>query len=60
MGFSKPLGFTVDNVSFTVGTDPTGFFSVYILKVKLPIGATEFLDTCVRPQPESALWSPFD
>jgi len=60
MEFSKPLGFTVDNVSFTVGTDPTGFFSVYILKVKLPISATEFLDACVRPQLESALWSPFE
>ena len=60
MEFAKPLGFTVDNVSFTVGTDPTGFFSIYILKVKLPISATEFLDACVRPHLESLLWSPFE
>ncbi len=60
MEFSKPLGFTVDNVSFTVGTDPTGFFSIYILKVKLPIGALAFLDGCVRPHLESLLWSPLE
>ncbi len=60
MEFTKPLGFTVDNVSFTVGTDPTGFFSIYILKVKLPIGMLAFLDGCVRPYLETSLWSPLE
>ncbi|MBL9041547.1 MAG: hypothetical protein JNM83_08090 [Myxococcales bacterium] len=60
MEFSAPLGFTVDGVTFTVGTDPTGFFSTYFLKIKLPVSVTQLLDVSVRPAIDAALWGPVE